>query len=88
MVGPDQFCPGPERQFALGEGMRSVPVQRTPTQNHLVAALPRHVYERLVPDLEPFPLPLGWAVHDAGDREKHLYFLGGERTPSQAVVRV
>ena len=73
-----------------------------------------------MPDLEPFALPLGWAVHDAGDREKYLYFLtagvvsrfyvtesgasaefavtgnegvigiasflGGESTPSQAVV--
>ena len=100
--------------------MRSIPAQRTPTQNHLLAALPQHVYERLVPDLEPFPLRLGWAVHDAGDREKYLYFLtagivarfyvtasgasaefavtgnegvigiasflGGESTPSQAVV--
>jgi CRP-like cAMP-binding protein len=33
------------------------------------------MYERLVPDLEPFPLQLGWAVHDAGGREKYLYFL-------------
>ena len=122
MVGPHQFCPSPETRFALGEGMRTVPEQRKPTQNHILAALPRHFYERLVPDLEPFPLPLGWAVHDAGDRENYLYFLtagivsrlyvttagasaefavtgnegvigiasflGGERTPGQAVVRV
>jgi CRP-like cAMP-binding protein len=32
-------------------------------------------YERLLPDLEPVPLPLGWAVHGAGEREKYLYFL-------------
>jgi len=120
MVGPHQFCPSPETRFALGEGMRTVPEQRKPTQNHILAALPRHFYERLVPDLEPFPLPLGWAVHDAGDRENYLYFLtagivsrlyvttagasaefavtgnegvigiasflGGDSTPSQAVV--
>jgi CRP-like cAMP-binding protein len=77
-------------------------------------------YERLLPDLEPVPLPLGWTVHRAGDREQYLYFLtagivsrfyvmengasahfaitgsegvigvtsflGGESTPSQAVV--
>ena len=94
--------------------------RRTPAQNHVLTALPRHDYERLVPDLEPFPLPLGWTVHDAGDREKYLYFLtagivsrfyvtesgasaefavtrnegvigiasflGGDSTPSQAVV--
>jgi CRP-like cAMP-binding protein len=52
-----------------------VPAQHTPTQNHLLAALPRQDYERLLLDLEPFPLPLGWAVHDAGDREEYLYFL-------------
>jgi CRP-like cAMP-binding protein len=32
-------------------------------------------YERLLPDLEPVRLPLGWTVHGAGDREKYLYFL-------------
>ena len=32
-------------------------------------------YEGLLPDLEPFPLPLGWTVHSAGDRDEHLYFL-------------
>jgi CRP-like cAMP-binding protein len=84
------------------------------------SASAREHYERLLPDLEPVPLPLGWTVHGAGDREKYLYFLtagivsrfyvtesgasaesavtgsegvigvasflGGESTPSQAVV--
>jgi len=94
--------------------------RRAPRQNQLLAALPRHEYELLLPDLEPVPLPPGWTVHRAGDRERHLYFLtagivsrlyltesgasaelaltgregvigvasflGGESTPSQAVV--
>ena len=94
--------------------------QHAPRHNHLLAALPLEDYERLLPDLEPVPLPLGWTVHGAGDREKYLYFLtagivsrfyvtesgasaefavtgsegvigvasflGGESTPSQAVV--
>lgn len=112
--------PGPQTRFAFGDKKPSVPVQRTPRQNHLLAALPRQDYERLLPDLEPFPLPLGWVVHDAGKRENYLYFLtagivsrfyvtesgapaefavtgnegvigiasflGGESTPSQAMV--
>jgi CRP-like cAMP-binding protein len=31
-------------------------------------------YARLLPALEPVPLPRGWIVCDAGDRQKHLYF--------------
>ena len=92
----------------------------TPRQNHLLAALPAGDYARLLPHLEPVPLPPGWTVHGSGDREKHLYFLtagivsrfyvtesgaskefavagsegvigvasflGGESTPSRAVV--
>jgi CRP-like cAMP-binding protein len=89
-------------------------------QNQLLAALPAADYGRLLPHLEPVSLPLGWTVHEAGDREDCLYFLtagvvsrfyvtesgasaafaltgsegvigvasflGGQSTPSQAVV--
>ena len=41
----------------------------------LLAAAALEDYERLRPSLEPVALPLGWTVHHAGDREKHLYFL-------------
>jgi CRP-like cAMP-binding protein len=104
----------------VASGVREFVGRHAPTQNHLLAALPRRDYERLLPDLEPVSLPLGWTVHEAGDREKYLYFLtagivsrfyvtasgasaefaitgnegvigiasflGGESTPSQAVV--
>src|SRR5450631_73135 len=120
MAGSDSFRPSPQMRFAVDNSRHFVSAQPTPRQNHILAALPRHVYERLVPDLEPFALPLGWTVHEAGDREKDLYFLtagivsrfyvtesgasadfavtgnegvigiasflGGESTPSQAVV--
>ena len=55
--------------------MSAVSAPHTPRQNHLLAALPVKDYARLLPALEPVPLPLGWAVHNAGDREKYLYFL-------------
>jgi len=91
-----------------------------PRQNQLLAALTDVAYDRLLPGLEPVALPLGWTVHGAGERQRHLYFLtagivaryyvaqdgvsagcaitgsegvigeelflGGESTPSQAVV--
>jgi CRP-like cAMP-binding protein len=120
MLGRDSLRPYPETRYAYTDRMRAVSAQHTPRQNHLLAALPQEDYERLQPDLEPVPLPLGWTVHGAGDREKYVYFLtagivsrfyvtengasaefavtgsegvigvasflGGESTPSQAVV--
>src|SRR5512132_1973273 len=93
----------------------------TPRQNHLLAALPAADYERLLPNLELVPLPLGWAVYEAGGQLGYLYFpttsivsllyvmedgasaeiavtgrdglvgialfMGGESTPSRAVVQ-
>src|ERR1035437_8867366 len=120
MLGLHSFPPYPETHFASKDRERAVSAQHAPRQNRLLAALPLEDYERLLPDLEPVPLPLGWTVHRAGDREKYLYFLtagivsrfyvtqngasaeiavtgsegvigvasflGGESTPSQAVV--
>ncbi len=65
----------PETHFASRSGKRAVSVPHTPRQNHLLAALPQEDYERLLPDLEPVPLPVRWTVHSAGDRENYLYFL-------------
>ena len=93
----------------------------TPKQNHLLAALPADDYTRLAPDLEPIPMPLGWAVYESGGQLSYLYFpttsivsllyvmesgasaeiaiigneglvgislfMGGESTPSRAVVQ-
>jgi hypothetical protein len=46
----------------------------SPKQNHLLAALPAEDYERLLPDLELVPLPLGWAVYESGGKPGHVYF--------------
>jgi CRP-like cAMP-binding protein len=95
--------------------------KHSPRQNHLLAALPVPDYERLLPDLELVPLPLGWAVYEAGGAQGYVYFpttsivsllyvmedgssaeiavtgndgligialfMGGESTPSRAVVQ-
>src|SRR6187431_2040180 len=95
--------------------------KHSPRQNHLLGALPAKDYDRLLPDLELVPLPLGWAVYESGGHLGYLYFptdsivsllyvmengasaeiavtgndglvgialfMGGESTPSRAVVQ-
>jgi hypothetical protein len=75
MLGRHSFQPYPDTHFASRDRKRAVSAQHTPRRNHLLAALPRADYERLLPDLDPVPLPLGCTVHRAGDRENYLYFL-------------
>ncbi len=92
-----------------------------PTQNHLIAALPLDVQERLLPNLEYIHLPLGKVLYESGDTLRHAYFptdciisllyvmedgasaeisvvgnegilgtalfMGGESTPSRAIVQ-
>jgi CRP-like cAMP-binding protein len=120
MLRGGSFGPYPETCFAVTDRKRRVSAPHTPRQNRLLAALPLKDYERLLPELEPVPLPLGWTVHHAGNRDRYLYFLtagivsrfyvtekgastafavtgnegvigvasflGGESTPTQAVV--
>lgn len=46
-----------------------------PRQNHLLAALPVHEYEHLIPHLELVSLPLGDIIYDSGGELCHAYFL-------------
>src|SRR6267378_5998119 len=46
----------------------------TPAQNDLRAALPAADYERLLPDLELVPLPLGMVVYESGGKLDHVHF--------------
>ena len=98
-----------------------MPTALTPRQNYLLAALPAADYQRVLPGLELIPLPLGWAVYEAGRKQGYVYFptdsiisllyvmengasaeialtgndgvvgislfMGGETTPSRAVVQ-
>jgi CRP-like cAMP-binding protein len=93
----------------------------SPTKNALLAALSPADYQRLLPQLEPVALPLGWSVYEAGGKMDHVFFptegivsllyvmengasaeiaitgneglvgislfMGGESTPSRAVVQ-
>lgn len=97
------------------------PLVPTPTQNHLLAALPAEAQVRIFPNLELVELRLGQVVYESGDVLRHVYFptdsivsllyvmengasaemsvvgnegiigialfMGGESTPSRAIVR-
>ena len=93
----------------------------TPTQNHLLAALPPDAQARIFPLLELTEMPLGKVLYESGDTLRHVYFptdsivsllyvmengasaeisvvgnegvvgvalfMGGESTPSRAIVQ-
>jgi CRP-like cAMP-binding protein len=46
----------------------------TPKQNHLLAALPAEIFERLLPDLELVSMPLGDVLYESGGQLQHVYF--------------
>jgi CRP-like cAMP-binding protein len=75
MIEKHSFRPHPGAPIQPKDSKRADSAQHSPWQNHLLAALPPEVYERLLPDLEPAPLPLGRTVHAAGERDKYVYFL-------------
>jgi CRP-like cAMP-binding protein len=98
-----------------------MPTPHSPTQNHLLAALPAAEFDRLSPHLELVSMPLGEALYESGGLLHHVYFpttsivsllyvladgasaeiavvgnegilgislfMGGETTPSRAVVQ-
>jgi len=52
----------------------------TPNQNHLLAALPAEIFERISPQLELISMPLGKVLHESGGQLQHVYF------PTTAIV--
>jgi len=75
MLEGQAFQQHPETRFESGDAKGADSALCTPRQNHLLAALPLEDYERLLPNLKPVPLPLGWTIHGPGDPETGLYFL-------------
>ena len=45
-----------------------------PLDNHLLAALPKEVYECLLPHLQPVSFTLGEVVYESGGQMTHVYF--------------
>jgi CRP-like cAMP-binding protein len=52
----------------------------SPNQNHLLAALPVEIFERLSPHLELVTMPLGQILYEAGGQLHYVYF------PTTAIV--
>ena len=75
MLDGHSFPPQHDAHLASWGGRLVSPANPAPTQNRLLAAMPPADYARLLPRLEPVALPVGWTIHGAGDRERHLYFL-------------
>ena len=55
---------------------------RTPTQNHLLAALPTEIYERLAPRSELVALVRGSAIYEPGAVLEYAYF------PTSSIVSI
>lgn len=47
----------------------------SPSQNHLLAALPTAEFESLAAQLELVPMPLGQMLYEPGEQLRHAYFL-------------
>ncbi len=45
-----------------------------PSRNLILAALPPAEFDRVVADLEPFPLSLNHVLYEANERITHAYF--------------
>lgn len=43
-------------------------------QNYLLSALPEDVFERISPNLEMIPMPLGQVLYESGGQLQHVYF--------------
>src|SRR5687768_13982451 len=50
---------------------------RPPPANHLLAALPPNVFDRIAPTLDVVPLTLKQFLHKAGEPIREVYFPGG-----------
>ena len=54
--------------------MSAMSPPNTPSQNHLLAALPAAEFARLSPHLELVPLRLGDTLYEPGTQLQHVYF--------------
>jgi hypothetical protein len=45
-----------------------------PQQNHILAALSDAERERIFPNLQLVPMPLGKVLYESGDTLRHVYF--------------
>jgi CRP-like cAMP-binding protein len=65
---------------ARSEDKKMVAIMSTPNQNHLLAALPAEILERISPHLELISMPLGEVLCESGGQLQYVYF------PTTAIV--
>lgn len=72
-----RYAPRPkaETRSVAPSGRLAQFARHSPRQNRLLGALPPEEYERLLPYLEPVPLPVGRTIHSAGSQQEYLYFI-------------
>ena len=75
MAERGSYGPRPPERLAPARMSDAKAVPPSPRENRLLAALPPADYDRLLPCLEPVPLPPGWIIYGPRDREKYLYFV-------------
>ena len=76
-IGVELDCAGIEVRDPRRPAMTTA---HSPSQNHLLAALPTAEFERLSPQLELVPMPLGEILYEPGGQMQHAYF------PTTAIV--
>ena len=64
----------PIRSLAQGNPTVKQPALHSPMQNHLLAALPASVFQRLEPQLELVNMTLGDTLYESGDKLQYVYF--------------
>jgi CRP-like cAMP-binding protein len=65
----------PNRVFPIDEKMVVIMSTRdSPSQNHLLAALPVEIFERLSPHLELVSMPLGEVLYESSGQLQYVYF--------------
>jgi len=65
------------KEVGMSAKRRLPTTNRPPPANHLLAALPRDVFDRLAPALRVVPLPLKQFLHKPGEPIREVYFPGG-----------
>jgi len=68
------MSPPAAKKKSSGQEKISKDLHDDPKRNRILAALPATDYDRLLPDLEFVPLPLGWTMSESGDHVNFLHF--------------
>ena len=61
-------------QGRCAPGYEMTPGPYSPLQNHILGALRDVARERIFPDLQLVPMPLGRVLYESGDPLLHVYF--------------